>query len=210
MLIETMTGNQNFPGKMAKAYVFVTPTTRFPRTEGETHLFTAAKEGIFGIRKHSGGGRILAAEGMTDAAGFFNQTTYDIPEGVLLKVFASKKPQASSQQRTGSLFLLAREHGPLQRVEVVLNDHPGATVTRCHVEGRFDILSLEDAEALGARVLPLNRRQFFAESVKGLLTRRQIAPELKAKTVVKTKVVQNTDGQEVKVQERASRRILDV
>lgn len=209
MLIETLTGNQNFPGKLAKVYAFVVPSRRFP-APGEVPLFTAAKEATFGVRKHSGGGRILACEGMSDAAGFFNQTTYEVPEGLILKVFATKKTPVSDGTRVGAVFIQTRADAALQRIEVVLNDHPGATITRAHIEGRFDVVSLEDAEKAGVRVLPMNRRTFFAESVKGLISRKVIAPETKAKPVVSTNVIQNSAGEEVEVQTRASKRMLDV
>ncbi len=209
MLIDTLTGSENFPGMTAKAHLFVVPCRAFPNPKGEAHIASAAKAGSYGVRKHSGGASISAGIGMPADMGFFTQTQYDIEQGVILKLFVMKRV-GTQPLRTASQFIRLREGAALNRIEIPLTGHTRASLQTCFIEGRFDFVSVAAAEKAGVSINPMHRRGFDVTQVRGLMNLRVLSGETQAAPVLAERSVVNSDGQSVQVVSRASKRMLDV
>lgn len=211
MLIETLTGHENFPGMSSKAHLFAVPSRAFPGTGlGEQHLFACAKSGAFGIRTQRQGGSIAAAEGASNSLGFFMQTSFEVPEGIILKVFAQRKTQAMPRPSTASVYIRLRQDAALHRIEIPLTAYHKATLRNAYVEGRFDILRVAEAEELGVKTNPLALKFFNPPLVRSLMVDNVLSPELRAPVLVRTTTVINSAGQEVKVADSKRKRLIDI
>jgi len=208
-MIETMCGSENFPGMQSKVYLFYTPSYAFPNPMGEQQLFAAAKTGLHGVSALRAGGRINAHENGDTNAGFFTKSDYAIPEGMILKLFAMRKV-GTGLPHVGSVFLRARATAALRRYEVALTGFNRATLRNGYVEGRFDVLSLAQAKALGVRVNPLHEKQFNPVTARAMITPKDLSPEIAAAPVLDKRTIENAEGQAVEVTRVRSKRSLDL
>lgn len=207
MMLLATTGHENFQTGSAKSYLFVTPTRATPGKE--MHIGIASRAGG-GIRQVGSPQSVPAAPGMRPEMGKWTTCNYNIPEGTLLKLFASRSGGFGSMRIQASLFLLARDHAAFRRVSTILTGHPKATFSRVQVEGRFDIITVDEAIRLGANV-PAHFRGTFDES----MTRRafeivEVDREIAAAPVQHVEVVENSQGEEVEVVRRRRGRALDL
>lgn len=211
MLIETLTGHENFPGMSAKAHLFAVPSRAFPGNGlGEQHLFACAKSGLFNVRTQRQGGKIAAAEGASDALGFFMQTTFEVPEGIILKVFGMKKTQSMARPSVACQFIRLRADAALHRLEIPLTAYHKATLRSAYVEGRFDLLRIHEAEELGVKVMPMARKLFNPPLVATVMRDNVMSPETRAAATMKTTMVVNSEGREVKVTDSKRKRLIDI
>lgn len=207
--IETMLGTENFPGGNAsKVWLFFAPSRAYPHAAGEAPLFAAAKARTVGINQLRTGGRIAACEGGSDALGWFSQSAYTVPDGLILKLFAMRKQ--AGQQRVGCQFLRSRADAPLVRLKVALTGYHRATLREAWVEGRFDLLSLDEAKAAGVKVLPMFERQFDPRIALAMIERTELSPELRAAVREETKQIVNADGKAVAIPKARRQRMIDV
>jgi hypothetical protein len=207
MLIGATTGHENFQSGSAKSYLFVTPTRRFPGKE--MHIGVAAKaQGA--IRQTGSPQTVPAAPGMRPEMGRWTTCNYDVPEGTLLKLFAVRSGGFGSMRVQGSLFLMVREHAAFRRVQTILTGHPKAAYSRVNIEGRFDLLTVDQAVALGA-VVPNHFRTSFEEGmVRRAFEIIEIDREVAAPPINHVEVVENSQGEAVEVVRRRRGRALDL
>lgn len=207
--IETMLGTENFPGGMAsKVWLFFAPSRAYPVATGESPIFAAAKARTHGISQLRAGGRIAACEGGTDQLGWFSQTSYQVPEGAIFKLFAMRK--AGGQQRIACIFIRSRAEAALCRFKVALTGYHRATMREAWVEGRFDHLSLAEAKALGVKVLPMYEKMFNPIVANAMISSMELSSQVRAAVVEEVRQVVNSDGQAVTVEQTRRKRMLDV
>ncbi len=188
MIITTTTGNENFQTSYTKSYLFWIPCRAEPEGK-EIHLTYAAKGGLHGIEKVGNMEATPAAPGYRDEFGKWYRCTYEVPEGTVLKLFAMRKvaEQTAGRHQTAALLLHVRENAPMYRIGVRLTGNPRASFSNVYTEGRFDVLTLDEAESLGVRVLPSRRRQF--QHVETLITLEEMSPAHEAAPVVQETTV---------------------
>jgi hypothetical protein len=209
MLLQTTYGQENFQSGSSKTYLFTMPTTAFPGKE--VNVAVAAKDVHAGIRVVQSQPPVPAATGMVAEVGKWTTTTYEMPEGRLLKLFMMRNTPDFGTMRVGAnLLLRVRSGAALRRVGAILVGHPRATYTRAWTEGRFDILSVAQARALGAAI----PRHFEPSYDQTMVSRGyeivEIEPEHEAPPVPHAQVVTSSRGEEVVVTSVRRRRALEL
>lgn len=208
-LLQTTTGFENFSSGSAKVYVFSLPTPAFPGNESNLHLLSRA--GVSGVRAVGTATAAPAAPGVPYDRGKWTTQTFDIPEGMVLKVFANRSTSAFGQMRImANMAIRMRAQGPLMRLSAILTQHQNATYTRANIEGRFDILTLEEALALGASI----PSTFHATYGRGMTSRAfeitQMEREVTSRAAVRVRTIENSQGEAVVVTDSRRGRALDL
>lgn len=215
MLLQTTIGHENWQTGSTKAHLFVCPTTQFRLPTGqEVHLWMLAKSGGPGSpRITSVGAPVTSPAGAglkPEIVGKWTSSVYEVPDDVLLKYMVYRStPQGA---RTASIPLRTRSEAALRRIAIQTIPNPRATASHLYVEGRFDILSVEDMVALGyrppAHYLPTFRREVWGRLP--FISVGEISPEIHAAVRVVTKTVRNSEGETVAIPEARRGRALDL
>jgi hypothetical protein len=209
MLLQTQTGSENFPHASAKVHVFAVPTTQFPGTE--IHIGIAAKNSMYHITPHGQGQMVPAAAGRIEQYGSISTRTWNVPEGMVLKVFAQRKSSEWTRQTLmGNLLIAMREGAALRRVLIALTGWEHAAYQRLTIEGRFDILSVTDAVRLGVRIPEAYERYFTEAYTRRVFQFETVAPEASQRPTAEVRAVENSAGQVVEVVVPHRRRNLDL
>lgn len=207
MLISTTCGFENFETGSAKSYVFVVPTTEFKLKEA--HIGIVAKSGgpvrLAGSPEH-----YPAAPGMRDETGRWTRANYEVPEGLVLKVFMQRNGHFGSMRVMASQLLRMRNNAAYRKVGTILTGNPHAQFSRVWIEGRFDLLSVADAEQYGVLIPP-----HFRTGFQPVMQRRGFEyvvtdPELAPVPVKLTVAVHNSAGERVEIPTVRRNRALDL
>lgn len=190
--IRTITGSTNtFARGSSKSFIYVTPAIGSP-AEGrrEATLGSLAMNGVLGVTRLTSS-KDLSVAGYTEAQGGAMVTAqYHLPEGLVLKVFASiSRPNQFPDM--AAIFLRVRATAALNRVMITQTRAEDVLHNGGLVEGRFDILTGEQIAA----VLP-NARVSSDSEVARLFAVSQLSPALTEKKTVAT-----ADGGTVEVEE---------
>lgn len=213
MLITTTTGNENFERSSAKHWVFLSrPEMRpggFYETV-ETHLFAAARStSVTGVSRVSNNQVFPAAPGLIEEFGKWGTTTYDVPPETVLKIFGMRKgSQRVPPDLNAAVLVQVHPDAPMTRVTLPLSGDPRAQFSEVSTEGRFWVLSLEEAQALNIR--PKFAHYFRPENREALFRIEELEPARGPRERVSEREVTNGDGQRVAVRRRLRGRALDV
>lgn len=207
MLISTTTGFENFSAGSAKSYLFTVPTRAAPGKE--QHIGVSARSGG-GINTIGMPSTVPAAPGFVEETGKWTSATFEVPDGQVLKLFAQRSGGFGSMRIMASMFIRTRRHAALRKIGTILTGHPKATYTRVWTEGRFDILTLEQAAELGILVPP-----HFAHTYAQTMTSRafevvEVEREISAPAVTVVSMVQNSAGEAIEVRTNRKSRALDI
>lgn len=209
MLISTTTGFENFESGSAKSYVFVAPS-QATRIQRELHLGVAARSGADGISAVGAPQSIPAAPGFIEETGRWTTATYEVPEHTILKLFAQRNGGFGSMRIMASLFVRMRKEAAVRKIGTVLTAHPKATYSRVWLEGRFDILTLEQAMALGVVVPPSFAHTYAQTMVNRAFEFVEVSRELSAPAQQVVSTVQNSAGETVEIRNNRKARALDL
>jgi hypothetical protein len=192
--LEILTGEINAAEGSGKAHFFHAPTPESVRAgEKETFIGTAMKEcPRLGTKGHSV--KITARKNIREEIGkAVFQTTWALREGEIFKVFAQTSAGGAdwkARTRTASVFIRVRAGAPLHMLRVKV---PGviadSTFPFWYLRGRFDVLTLEEAEAEGAQVLDYCRDHFKPVNTNALFETEVMEPALITAPVLETKEV---------------------
>lgn len=207
MLINTVTGNENFSNSSAKVHVFYKPSRAFPGNE--MFLGQMAKAGGYGhnVSTHGPVSFVSAAQGMRmEIVGKWATQTFNVPDGMIIKVFGWR--QSRGLAVSAIALLKARSTAAMNRLSVQLTGNERATYAYANIEGRFDVLTPEQAVAEGCKFTPLEIKQLDPVALQRLFSITVMDAEL-ARPVEQRKVnVKTADGTAVSyVEERKLRRI---
>lgn len=209
MLITATTGNENFPNCGCKVHLFAVPSVSARGHGKEVHIAFAAKDGLYGINR-SGSMRVSpAAPQHIDEYGKWYRATFEVPDGVVLKMFVSRKlaEQVAGRHQTQAVYLRAREGAPLIRVTCRTTGSDIGAHNTVHTEGRFDILDADQIVRAGVNLQPAFRRTL---EDSGLITIEQIAPGTETAPVVTEEVIASPDGDDVVIRRSRRGRALDL
>jgi hypothetical protein len=208
MLISAITGSQNFPTGSTKLHIFFVPTRL--HMGQEIHIGQLARRMNPDVpASASGTVRFSAYSGGPTTLGEWTQANYEIPEGVVLKVFGMKKATMQGQSLgsyTANVFIQLRSGAALNRLSFNLLTHDRSPISAANIEGRFDILSPAEMAQLGIGMSPqlfqtLEQAKFERLFRVSVLDRPTVSrPNVKATTM------KNADGQSVTVQKASSKR----
>lgn len=206
--IETLSGDVNLRTGSAKCAVFHSPRTGGKGVE-ERHLGIAAKSGQTCdiIRTVSPYPVVIpSVQGYSnEIGGKMVRMTYQVEDGEILKIFVQRRPGAGKVPVNACQFIRVRESAALREVEMKLLTDPAVNEPFGKIRGRFDILSLADARALGVSVAAHFEKMFGEGSVANTMTFATIAPES-----VAVQQVKKADGTAVTVATVKRRRTINI
>lgn len=208
MLLQCITGFENFPNASAKAHVFVCPSARF--LGKEMHIGVAARGAYPNVRKVGMETKIPAAPGMLREMGEWTTASYEVPDGMILKVFGSRSGGWGGMRVMANQFIRARQDAALRRINVVLTGSDRASLTRATIEGRFDLVPLAEALLTGVLVPPSFRPSFDEAVQRRAFEYMELDREVRSEAVVRNRTVTRDDGQEVQISTSERRRALDL
>jgi hypothetical protein len=202
-LIRAITGTETFSNGNAKMIVTVHPTTRFPLPPAVKSKFIGecAKNG----NHVSTGQRAIylpASNNGVREQGNFWDGTFNVPEGLVLRVYATRRERSASGrliEQSGVIYIRARDEGALQRLQLRRIDHPQSTNAPVFIEGRFDIISLREVAAAGGQIDAKDLAQAKPERVGEVFAHEQVAPARRAAAKLKVEVVRGQDGETTNV-----------
>lgn len=208
MLLNVMTGEETFPNASAKVHVFWTP--QHNRRGKETHIGNASKEPTTGVSIIQHPRAMSAAPGYLDELGKWTTATYDVPEGTLLKVFMQRSSGFGTMIVRANMFIQMRERAALRQVRARLTGDSRAQFQSAVIAGRFDVLSLDEAAALGAAVPPHFRRHFEQGMVDRACELQIMEEEISPRPQVETRQISDGSGNTRTIQVVRKSRALDL
>ena len=177
--IETLTGDVNLRYGSAKACIFYSPRLGGAGSV-EQHIGIAAQspQTAHVVKKISSFPTVTpsVAGYSTEIGGKMIRMTYEISNGEILKVFGKRRAGAGKIDFTACQFLRVRETAALTEVTIRLFSDAQVAEPYAKITGRFDLLSLAEAKALGVNVLPQFEKMFSQGVVEDLISSRIIAP----------------------------------
>ncbi len=212
MLIETCTGNENFTHSSAKVFVLHQPSDAFPAAN-TAHLFVLGKEQDATVTNVSTR-FVEAAPGLIEDFGKWALSRFEIPEGMILKVYGQRKMGGVSGpgRHSGAAMLIRlRSDAALRMICMSLTGDSRAHFSSIHpVVGKFDVLSVAQAHALGVSVDRM-RSQLSVANVEAVFALETLEEELAPSIEEQTVAVQNAPGEQtVEVAVRRRHRALDL
>ena len=206
-LLQTTTGFETFAQSSAKVYAFHMPTRQFP---GKENNLSVVARGGGGIQAVGVPNQFPPAAGIRPEMGKWTTQTFDIPEGALVKVFAHRSAGFGQMRVMASMVLRIRAQAALRRVGAILTQNSKAVITRANFEGRFDILRVHEAQALGAIIPPTFANTFEEHAVRRAFEITELQAELLPPEIIEHRVVENTSGEQTAVTTVRRRRAIDL
>lgn len=212
MLIETCTGNENFNHSSAKVYVLHQPSRDFPAAKS-VHLFVLGK-GPDATVTNVSTRFVEAAPGLIDDFGKWALTRFEVPEGMILKVYGQRKMggvTGPGRHSGAAMLLRLRNDAALRRINMPLTGDERAHFSSIHpLTGKFDILTVAQAHAFGVNVDSF-RSQMQEANVENVFAMETLEAEQAPPVEEQTVTVQNTPGEQaVEVAVRRRHRALDL
>jgi hypothetical protein len=211
--VKTVSGSILLRNSSGKAIFFHSPRTGGPGN-GELFLDKAAREGPatavlrrIGLPKFepSISGRLPAMVGECITQAF------EVADGEVIKAFVTVRYGYGRLPLQGSAYLRVRAAAAHRRIRFQVTENLTASFTHAEIQGPLDILTLDELDSLGIKVLPAFRQFCSPEVVSRLITENLvIQPELAPKIEVRKKEVATPDGGTVAVFERKRRRAVDI
>lgn len=212
-LIKFTTGNFNLRNESGKFYAYhcVKKNGEFDGTERIISKAASASNGA--VTKASTGFFFSAVDGKrSDIVGFGTEQSYNIEDGEIVKLFVHTRNSYGARHKQGWVFIRARSTAAHRRLSIRLTTFPGVNMSHGIVEGRFDILTLDQVKAEGIAIPPHYLagcqdavvRKIIGEDGDAILS-PEIAPVARVKKVVH----EDEDGEkkEVFIQAKPRRRI---
>ncbi|KRW94259.1 hypothetical protein [Paracoccus sp. MKU1] len=218
MLIQVTTGSESFKTGASKYHVFVVPSTRYNLPDRkEQHIGIVQRLNLpsIPVRQVSAERSPAAAGSMVDL-GSWTKTTFEVPDGLILKVWGQRTLSGAAigadrgVTGIGAMLIQTRASAALRRITCLRVPDRQASVTTVTLEGRFDVLTLRDAAEQGA-ALPMDRiGQFTSPAARQIFAVHQIDGELSARPVATVETVKGERGEAVQVQTVKMRRAIDL
>jgi hypothetical protein len=197
--ISTLSGNVNLRKASAKVCIFHCPRAGSVGNM-EVFLDKAATSGVTAavVRRSGMPHFISAVPGVVPEIGgrMINQS-FSIAEGEILKVFVNVRPGWGKLPKTGAVFVRIRAKAALRKLEFPMIKHADVAYQESLVEGRFDVLTLADALALGIKV-PNHLRMFCEDHCVAQLGVKQTVIDAEISAAVQFEQKQIGDGDTVK------------
>lgn len=196
MIITALTGQENFPNGQCKVYLFVSPSTQFPGQE--KNIGVVARSTDPSVRLVGYPELISAAPGYREDMGKWTRGTYDISENMVLKLFANRT--VNGRRAMANQYLLMREGAALRRISINTTQWERGQFQSVTVEGRFDLITLREATALGVRTPPEYAHYFARTNVDQVMEIIELSPERQPRRRDEQRTVVNSAGEPVQVQ----------
>lgn len=123
-----------------------------------------------------------------EAGGKWSFYSLDVPEGTLLDFMALTKP-SSGFRSMGHLLARVREGAALIRARVYLLGLPNSSTRYIDIEGNIDILTLSEAEVLGANIKSTYSSLYSEDARDDAFSITELIPAVKAAKITMKEVV---------------------
>ena len=212
MLIDVTTGGELFKDVSAKTHTFFVPSTKYPGTETHIGILSAVKHKENNPHNVTRLAKAVVTNAHTrlsaEMGGSWSTGTIDVPEGMVLKIFMGRSLGYGQMRVQGNLLIRVREYAAYRRIGIATTQHPDATNKDVHIEGRFDVLSIEEARSLGVDI-PKGKEYFYDPlMIKKGFTEKIMYPEILSAPQLKSTIEVNSKGEEVEVILHRKRRML--
>lgn len=207
-ILETQTGNASFTGRTAKVQAFFVPT----RDQGGKELplgVTVMQNAASGLRVMQRLGEQPAGQNMKSAiVGAWRSVNYEIPDGTVVKIFAERN--INGVRQIANQYIRMRSTAAFRTIKARLTDYPKATLNQAVFRGCFDVLSPDEAKALGAHI-PAGFERFYSRAaVNAVFVYEELAAEREARKVMEVKQIETSTGETKTIAVSKSRRKLVV
>lgn len=190
-VIELTTGSETIEWAMAKVAAFV-------HDRGEEEFISKSDKAKRVGPLH----RSDAVPGIhPDLSGQWWTGSYEVKEGTLIKLYAKvKASKFGSVGNIGTMILRARKSAPLHRIRVALTGHRLTAVKELTVNGRFDVLTLDEAKKrYGFKRPEKDDSNYSKTSVDSVFRLEEMAEGMKRDRERVTEAKVQVGGGEVKV-----------
>lgn len=211
MVVKTMSGSETRNSGNAKVHVFWCPTpeerVKFGDV-GETFLNNAKR--MRGDLTQMSFAQENAFPGLRKELGTWKTQVWNLPEGMILKVFASTKTNWNTLMNRGTLYLRVRDGAAFRRILIPLTGAEGARFTHASLEGSVDILTLDEVKGYGINVAPQFEPMCGQAAVRKTFQFEELQPEKSPKALRTTTTIQTDEGKEKVIVSRKRRRSMDL
>lgn len=151
--VTTVSGSESFRAGSATFRVHAANSRAFPLVSADypKSFIGKANQGVVSLGRTT---KLYASTSPLDALGVYWQNNYDVAEGMVLVVEATKSIPMSTRgqnmSRKALVGLRVREHAPLVAVKLIRVADPLMAHFDVYLQGRMDILSYIDMLRLGA------------------------------------------------------------
>jgi len=191
-LLKTTSGNVVLRNQSGQVRVFHCPQ-RGGKGTTESFLDAASKAGTTAsvVRRVGSMSLSPSVPGLNPKiVGQFCQQLFDIEEGEIVKVFVDCRNNYGKRPTRASIYLRLRATAATRLIRFKVTDHPSSAFQHGEIEGNFDILTLNEVEAAGVKVLA-QFRSFCSDAVvqRAISEQIEISPEVTpAQRVTKVEV----------------------
>lgn len=151
MLLSTTYGSEAFANPNRSVTIAVYSKSQ-PGDDEPRPLFNAARDPKSNISLRNT--NVNPASGLNPAHGEWTTTSYDLPEGSLVKVWVQHKYETDIVYDETFFLLMIRQAAGLKQLGIRLTEHERALTGWAYYEGRFDIIDPEDFTQLDITYLP--------------------------------------------------------
>ena len=203
-ILTVTTGKETFPSLSAQVQVSYLPGNRYGGREENLLMLSRGANKDISLRRTSHTSVSAGVAMKPSVVGEWDTSTYEVPEGLTIKVWAQRQRGVTDM----ALCLLEmREKAALRRISIDLTGYPRASTPVAHIEGRFDILDMEQARAAGIVPTPMITK-FLTTAPKSWIRFHEVQPEIEPKAIRRARVVEDTSGKKVVITETRTRRRL--
>lgn len=210
-LFQVWSGKEQDRGMMAQLMVFAVPSP-INNLTSEMFFSKAAKESVTGMQMIQPSRKHEAAPGKIDDYGMWWVCTVAVPDTEIIKIVGTRKTgDHGTRQDRASMYIQARAKAARQKVIFELTGSPIMARSEVSLEGRFDVLTEEEVDAIDAKLInPYQRAELGASRVRRTFRLETIQPEIERRPEFNTRVVVNNQGRAVSVAVPKRRRRLKI
>jgi hypothetical protein len=203
MQFRIITGSDNLQSGSTKFHVFHAPSHQRPGAE--KFLSQLAKDKNPEVPVSTGRMRkVSAVAGFPDEMGVWWEAMFELPDGLVMKVWAAKS--TGGRMEYANTWIKVRSGAPLRRCAVSTTQHSGAAYNEVLVEGRFDYLSFTDLKIQGVAADQRDVMNGMPDKVRAMFRDTILEHEIEKRSVLKSKIIVDTDGNQQKMHKIAARR----
>ena len=198
--LKTLTGNFVLPRQSGQVRLFHSPRKGGPGNR-EVFLDKASTSGVTGDAIHRTHKPVFHSSvpgSKPDVVGRMIEATYGIEDGEVVKIFVQIRQNYGKRPKQANIFIRMREKAAYRKFRILLSENSNLAFTHAEIEGNFDVLEVEDCEALGIHIPP-GYLPFASPSARRRVLDEDliIHPEIEEPTTVVVEERVNDDGEKV-------------
>lgn len=165
--LETCTGKENFPVGASSLHMFA-----FVDAYTQQGIYACTKAQKISSRS------MLAGQGLTADCGRWSRSTYEVDEGLIVKIVMSlTNKEWGREARKAAIFIKCRDNAPYNIIRMNTTQWADRSALQQVVtEGRFDIMTLEQVARAQIKLPPYLQENMNVRSRAGWITIDELEP----------------------------------